>query len=265
MHNQIMHNERVRQLVQRILIRAAGISYEGWYQDDPNFSGNILLVQSEDEIYSFAKEDVLDHEDLADNLIRIWVQVGASALWMPSISGDSQALPFTVGMEEGSPSSLREDPAIPRPASVGEAGKNVAEKNVAEKEVDVAALRSLCGVGAAWTNSCIHGDRYPSNCAHFLSDAFIRAGYTELLPPNEHISASCPSKRPIRAREMWGWFKSKAVRSSHTVTRNTGWWAVFQLNERVYWGGHVVLLDSDSWQYYGTGWYKNWNQYLYQF
>jgi hypothetical protein len=48
------------------------------------------------------------------------------------------------------------------------------------------------------------------------------------------------------------------------LQRNTGWWAIFQLNESVYWGGHVVLLDSNAWQYYGTGWYGTWNQYMYQ-
>lgn len=134
------------------------------------------------------------------------------------------------------------------------------------------SLPSLKGVCIMFFNtpdhkgSCVGGDRFENNCAHFLSDAFIRAGYTELLPSNPHINARCaPAKRPIRARDMWSWFQSKAVRTSRTPTKNTGMWAVFQLNEDLYWGGHVVILDSDQWVFYGTAWYGNWDQYLYQF
>jgi len=132
------------------------------------------------------------------------------------------------------------------------------------QKVVVYSEPSLAGVGAAWSNSCEGGDRYDNNCAHFLSDAFIRAGFTELLPPNSHINARCPSKRPIRARDMWNWFQWKATRTSRTIEKNTGWWAVFQLNEKAYWGGHVAVLDSGTGTYYGTGWYPNWDQYLYQ-
>src|SRR5262249_43882614 len=104
-----------------------------------------------------------------------------------------------------------------------------------------------------------------NNCAHFLSDALMRAGFSDLEPPAECINARCgKSARPIRARDMWCWFKSRATKTSRTPTRNTGTWAVFQLDEQEYWGGHVVLLDSDAWKYYGTGWYSKWEQYLYQ-
>ncbi|MFC9502321.1 hypothetical protein [Streptomyces sp. NPDC057002] len=54
------------------------------------------------------------------------------------------------------------------------------------------------------------------------------------------------------------------VRTSHTPMHHTGWWVVYQLNESVYWGGHVLLLDTDTWRYYGSGYYGTWNQYLYQ-
>jgi len=63
---------------------------------------------------------------------------------------------------------------------------------------------------------------------------------------------------------MRDWFVEKALRTSTTLEKGTGWWAVFQLNAAVYWGGHVVLLDSDTWRFYGTGWRGDWNQYLYQ-
>lgn len=125
---------------------------------------------------------------------------------------------------------------------------------------------TLESVASFWNDSCAGGDVYANNCAHFLSDAFIRAGFTELSGdvPCVHARCSTSAKRAIRARDMWCWFQAKATHTSSTLTRNTGWWAAFQLNESAYWGGHVVLFDSNSWTYYGTGWYPQWTQYLYQ-
>jgi len=125
---------------------------------------------------------------------------------------------------------------------------------------------TLESVAEYWTKGCLGGDSYENNCAHFLSDAMIRAGFTDLNPPADCVNARCGTsqKRPIRARDMWCWFKSKAKKTSNAPTKDTGWWAVFQLDEQVYWGGHVVLLDSDTWKYYGTGWHPNWKQHLYQ-
>jgi hypothetical protein len=119
----------------------------------------------------------------------------------------------------------------------------------------------LAAVGASFTESCAGGDRYDNNCAHFLSDAFISAGYVALM--NYGARCNTAARRPIRAREMREWFAAQATRTSTVPTHGTGWWAVFQLNEANYWGGHVVLLDSDSWHYYGTGWYGQWSQELY--
>jgi hypothetical protein len=63
---------------------------------------------------------------------------------------------------------------------------------------------------------------------------------------------------------MWCWFKTKASETGGEVARNTGLWAVFQLKENVYWGGHVAIIDSNTWKYYGTGWYSQWDQYAYK-
>ncbi len=124
---------------------------------------------------------------------------------------------------------------------------------------------ALAPVGKAYNDNCTGGDSYENNCAHFLSDAFIRGGYTELANNNPHVNARCgKAKRPIRARDMWSWFKAKATTTSEKVERNTGWWAVFQLDETVYWGGHVALINTDTWRWYGTGWYGSWHQYAYQ-
>jgi hypothetical protein len=122
------------------------------------------------------------------------------------------------------------------------------------------------GAAKLYLGSCAGGDSYDNNCAHYLSDAFIRTGFAELRNANDCIDARCSTtaKRPIRARDMWCWFKSGASESGGTVARDTGLWAVFQLKESVYWGGHVVIIDSGTWKYYGTGWYGDWDQYSYK-
>jgi len=40
--------------------------------------------------------------------------------------------------------------------------------------------------------------------------------------------------------------------------------AVFQLDESVYWGGHVLIIDTDTGKYYGTASYPKWKQYCYK-
>jgi hypothetical protein len=126
--------------------------------------------------------------------------------------------------------------------------------------------QTIEGAAKSFTEECAGGDRFANNCAHFLSNAFLLAGFNELKPAGGHpcIKARCIRgfRRPIRARNMWCWFDSKAVRKGRDVRRNTGFWAVFQVNS--YWGGHVVIIDSDKWKYYGTGWYGDWSQYSYQ-
>jgi hypothetical protein len=129
------------------------------------------------------------------------------------------------------------------------------------------ASPKLADVARYWGKCCIGADQFENNCAHFLSDAFIRCGFSELSAANDCVEAGArctPSKRPVRARNMWCWFQKKATKTSTAPTKGTGWWAVFQLKESEYWGGHVALLDSDNWKFYGTGWYANWDQHLYQ-
>lgn len=129
----------------------------------------------------------------------------------------------------------------------------------------IPTARTLASVWAEYDGGCTGGDRLRNNCAHYLSDAFIRAGFIELAPPNANIFSRCaPAKRPVRARDMWAWFQSKAIKSSRTIERNTGYWAIFQLDDKAYWGGHVIVLDTARMEYAGTDWYGEWDQYLYQ-
>jgi hypothetical protein len=125
---------------------------------------------------------------------------------------------------------------------------------------------SAQGAAKIFARKCDGGDVCNNNCAHFLSNAFIDAGFANLRDANACVTSRCATtaKRPIRARDMWCWFKSLAASSGGAVARNTGFWAVFQLDEAQYWGGHVVIIDSNAWKYYGTGWYDDWTQYSYQ-
>ena len=243
------------ELIEQASTRASGIAYEGFTRPDDNIPGNLLLVESQAVIYSFPTSEIVLIEPAEGGRSRVIVRVGAAAFRTSQfVVGLSES--FVVGMEDIAPPAPPADPSAPQAAQGGIAPPSSAMP---------ALLASLAAVGANYNGKCAGGDSYQNNCAHFLSDAFIRAGYSELLPNNSHINARCgAAKRPIRAREMWSWFKSKARRTSRTVQRNTGWWAVFQLDESAYWGGHVVLLDSNRWYYYGTGWYKDWDQYLYQ-
>lgn len=231
--------------------------YEGFLSTDKNFDNRILLIESSKQFYSFGDEDIVSKVEIGNNKFRIFVRNGVIGYSTSSfLTGVNIAnIPFQVGMEDIAP---------PPPDYDKDAPTLVIEEELKDYDDDF-SIMSLSSAFRSYNGRCVGGDSFPNNCAHFLSDAFIRAGYRELLPNNPHINARCsPAKRPIRARDMWSWFRSKARRTSRTVRRNTGMWAVFQLNESQYWGGHVVLLDSNAWKYQGTGWYGNWNQYLYQ-
>jgi hypothetical protein len=128
------------------------------------------------------------------------------------------------------------------------------------------AANSGAGAAALFNDTCSGGDSYDNNCAHYLSDAFIRAGYDDLKPPAPCINARCGtvSKRPVRARDLRCWFESKAAETRTTLPSKEGFWAVFQLNESQYWGGHVVIIDTDKNGAYGTANYPNWDQFCFK-
>lgn len=127
----------------------------------------------------------------------------------------------------------------------------------------IKTVKSIAGAASLYRGACQGGDSYTNNCAHYLSDAFLRAGYSELAAPADCIAARCgtAAKRPIRARDMWCWFKEMAKQTQTTLPAGTGFWAVFQLDEQAYWGGHVLIYDSDRNLYYGTDHYPSWLQY----
>jgi hypothetical protein len=121
---------------------------------------------------------------------------------------------------------------------------------------------ALAEVAAAYERGCVCGGRLSNNCAHYLSNAFIRAGYTELLDAPV-IESRCTAGRPIRAQDMLRWFQHRAQRfHSGIPPKGTGLWAGYQEkpNRR-----HVLIYDADTGRYYGTDHCENWPvQWFYQ-
>lgn len=154
----------------------------------------------------------------------------------------------------------------PPPPPEPSPGDPTAAEQMDSDALDVPELRSIAGAASLYNSSWSGGDRYDNNCAHYLSDCFLRAGFDDLKAPQACVEARCgtTSKRPVRARDMWCWFKTKATKTSTTLPKNDGMWAVFQLKESEYWGGHVMIYDSDNNKYYGTGHYPEWDQYCYK-
>lgn len=122
---------------------------------------------------------------------------------------------------------------------------------------------SLETVAGKYYRGCDCGTRLSNNCAHFLSNAFILAGYTELLD-SPLIAERCPAGRPIRAQDMLRWFQSKS-RNFHAgiPASGTGFYAAYQEKPD---RRHVMILDTGSGKYFGTDncvawpvqWYYQW-------
>ncbi|GMV92415.1 MAG: hypothetical protein AMXMBFR82_21930 [Candidatus Hydrogenedentota bacterium] len=122
---------------------------------------------------------------------------------------------------------------------------------------------TLAEVAKAYHEGCICGDKNTfkeHNCTHYLSNAFIEAGYTELLT-SPLFTVRCSEGRPVRAQELMKWFQLKSKQfHSGRVKPDTGYWASYQ--EKPGWR-HVTLLDSGTGKFYGTAdcpkWPVQWN------
>jgi hypothetical protein len=80
----------------------------------------------------------------------------------------------------------------------------------------VAAFNSMPAVENSNELSCVCGQRYPNNCAHFLSNYLINAGISELK--NYPGFQVCASGRPIRAFEVEKWASRNAIVESSFPT-----------------------------------------------
>jgi hypothetical protein len=113
------------------------------------------------------------------------------------------------------------------------------------------------------------GCREVNNYAHYLSNAFILSGQSELLTsPLITARCYCGGQRAIRAYDMLQWFQKKTRETNGNVfiglpPRNSGWWATYQETSG---NKHVLIIDCDQWVYYGTGDYPDWPvQWNYKF
>lgn len=138
-------------------------------------------------------------------------------------------------------------------------------KGTSADQENLVAGKSIEGAAKAFAMSCMgKTSTYHNNCAHYLSDALIRAGYVELGSPHDCVESGgrcaaphCASvgRRPVRAKNVRCWCDGLSATHSESVKPKSGFYAVYQ--ERPRDGqGHVVLLDSNAWTFYGTGWYE---------
>jgi hypothetical protein len=227
--------------------------FKGTVIPDKNRPGWLLIVVDKDTYYSVDQEAVVETESVTG---RVWVKQEA-AVWRSARISQVDAIyldDFIFERRHPAP-QMRVLPGAPTEGTAGDQAKLMSGQTIE-------------GAAKLFAKDCAGGDNavYANNCAHFLSNAFIVAGFVELFGPEDCISlggrCETSARRPIRARDMWCWFKSKATESGSRVVRGTGLWAVFQLDD--YSGGHVAIIDSNSWKYYGTGWYDDWGQYSYK-
>jgi len=59
--------------------RSKVIAYEGYKLDDQNLKNHVLLIVSQETIYSFQKPDIVDEEELQNGQVQLWVRVGSEA------------------------------------------------------------------------------------------------------------------------------------------------------------------------------------------
>lgn len=133
-------------------------------------------------------------------------------------------------------------------------GAHEAPKPPPETAASPGRPMDFAAVAAAYTGTCVSGERLSNNCAHFLGDAIIRAGHDDLLT-SEHITVRCPAGRPIRAQEMLRWFQHHATEFHLGIPENSGWWFGYQEKPG---RRHVLLLNSDTGAYYGTDHCTDW-------
>lgn len=118
---------------------------------------------------------------------------------------------------------------------------------------------------SSYCNSCVCGESFSGkNCAHYLSNAFIKGGFTSIdggegaLFRTANGFCVCKSGRPVRAKELRKLFFAREW-SLHTEPQE-GMNLVYQ--EKSDGQGHVLMkrYDSDkqSTGYKGTEDYPTW-------
>lgn len=129
---------------------------------------------------------------------------------------------------------------------------------------------SLQSAWDKYSNSCVCGYAYENNCAHYLSNALILGGFSEIdggKGANFRIVNGfcvCRSGRPVRAKELRDWFGRKWT--YHSSPMSNGINLVYQQDSSGQ--GHVLLKmykDGKPVGYKGTTDIPSWptQQYYY--
>jgi lysozyme family protein len=144
------------------------IEYTGVKLPDQNFVGRFLIVGDDNSFYSFRNEDLLREDTAGGGLVRVWIRAGATA-WRSYASEATGRLGaearISVDMEDIEPPPMDQVPGMPRPATEDD-----------RRLLRDVESRTIAAAASMYSGGCVGGDRYQNNCAHFLSDAFIRAG-----------------------------------------------------------------------------------------
>ncbi|RPD46485.1 hypothetical protein [Paracnuella aquatica] len=267
-------NPTALDVVQHSALQSHYHTFTGKKLLDRNFPGNFLLVESASKIYSFNSDDILDEEETSEGFVRITMRPGCSGMMTTPYIVDHYTVSLIDGIDNREPPLPIHKLGDPPLATESDITELVASRPLAKTLSDAASkYKNECELGATLPNQ--------NHCTHYLSSAFIRAGYNELLRKNSEgrgifhhwCDTITPPRtknenaRPIKAKEMHEWFKSMKKSSQTERPDNQGFWAVYQHDEEAYpgGGGHVLIYDSDKKIAFGTGVYWRWKeQYFYQ-
>ena len=227
-----------------------GADYLEW-QQMKCASANLYIVDDADALFSIP-EKCFERQVQAYHPGRAQIfRSGFSAVVGTQEESPDQTLSKTIP-HDGEPIAVAED-------------EDSAEAYVdAETTITRNINRAFDLLGWAPATSCVCGVSYSNNCAHYLCNALIRAGFS---PPNEGSNKKCPRGRLIRAMDVLKWCQAhKKDFSSNHDSLPSGTWIVFQQRS----GGvqHVCMHKESPNKYRraGTGDYENWpTQWHYRF
>lgn len=116
-----------------------------------------------------------------------------------------------------------------------------------------AVHRSIATAFANYRDTCDCGEHLGNNCAHYLSDAFIRSGYADDLDGGSGARYRrrkgfivCKEGRPVRAKEFRDWFAGQSSDTQEGEPSGSGHWAVYQERRRDGQGHVNIHAHTDS-------------------
>ncbi|MGG7666493.1 hypothetical protein [Dyadobacter sp. BHUBP1] len=255
----------------KVNITQRGMFFSGYKIADNNMPGRVILISDEGVFYSFNEDDIREELRLSGGRTELEIKCGSSAYITK---------PFLVENRDREKSRRIEDVSPIHRSELGHSLRSATDEDIKVVLDSLPVAGSLASVATHFSNCCTLTDVEENNCAHFLSDAFIKAGYSELKKSarNRNITEWCDwdsvaksgDARPVRALDMKNWFNSMASRTETVIQSNNGFWAVYQENQ-LNGQGHVLLYDSNEKIVYGTKdmqgvpyFFRSWRQFFYQ-